>query len=123
MIVSSGCRQLNLEIGKHQFPTDLIILETQGLDVIIGMDWLSRFEGIIDCANRTIMLTTPDQKKVKFKSKFEMKKVRLNSLKGVSLGDVLIVREYPDVFPEELPGMPPDRDVEFIIELKPGLHP
>ena len=38
MIVSSGRRQLNLEIGKHQFPTDLIILETQGLDGIIGMD-------------------------------------------------------------------------------------
>ena len=36
MIVSSGCRQLNLEIGKHQFPTDLIVLETQGLDVIIA---------------------------------------------------------------------------------------
>ena len=64
-----------------------------------------------------------DQKKIKFKSKFEMKKVRLNSLKEVSLGDVLIVREYPDVFLEELSGMPPDRDVEFIIELKPGTTP
>ena len=44
MFVNSGCRQLNLEIGNHQFPTDLIILETQGLDVILGMDWLPRFE-------------------------------------------------------------------------------
>ena len=69
------------------------------------------------------MLTTPEQKKIKFKSKFEMKKVSLNSLKGVSLGDVLIVPEYQDVFPEELPEMPPDRDVEFIIELKPGTAP
>ena len=123
MIVNSGCRQLVMEVGKHPFPADLIILETQGLDVIIGMDWMTRFEGIIDCANRTIILTTPDGKKIRFRSRFELKKVRLNSLKGVSLGDVLIVKEYPDVFPEELPGMPPDRDVEFLIELKPGTGP
>jgi hypothetical protein len=120
MIVNSGCRQLDLQIGKHTFPTDLVILETQGLDVIIGMDWMTRFEGIIDCANRAITLTTPEKRKIKFRSTFELKKVRLNSLKGVSLGDVLIVKEYPDVFPEELPGMPPYRDVEFLIELKPG---
>ena len=123
MLVNSGCRQLKLSIGKHQFPADLIILETQGLDVILGMDWMTLFEGIIDCSNRAITLTTPEKKRIKFKSKFEMKKVRLNSLKGVSLGDVLIVKEYPDVFPEELPGMPPDRDVEFLIELVPGTGP
>jgi hypothetical protein len=34
-----------------------------------------------------------------------------------------VVRDYPDVFPEELPGMPPDRDVEFIIDLLPGTGP
>ena len=123
MIVNSGCRQLDLRIGKYLFPADLVILETQGLDVIIGMDWMTRFEGIIDCANRAITLTTPEKQKIKFRSTFELKKVRLNSLKGVSLGDVLIVQEYPDVFPEKLPGMPPDRDVEFLIELKPGTGP
>ena len=47
----------------------------------------------------------------------------LNSLKGVSMDSVPIVCEYPDVFPEELPGMPPDRDVEFIIDLVPGSGP
>ena len=84
---------MTLAVGKHLFPVKLIILETQRLDVILGMDWMVKFGGVIDCANRSIMLTTPEQKKIKFKSKFEMKKVRLNSLKGVSLGDVLIVRE------------------------------
>jgi hypothetical protein len=39
------------------------------------------------------------------------------------LDDIGIVREYPDVFPEELPGMPPDRDIEFMIELLPGTPP
>jgi hypothetical protein len=46
--------------------------------------------------------------------------IRLNHLKGVSLEEVDVVREYPDVFLDELPGMPPDRDIEFLIELLPG---
>ena len=51
----------------------------------------------------------------------------MNSLKGGSLEEVLVVRDYPDVFPdvfpEELPGMPPDRDIEFLIDLIPGTGP
>ena len=39
------------------------------------------------------------------------------------MDSVPIVSEYPDVFPEELPGMPPDRDVEFLIDLLPGSGP
>jgi hypothetical protein len=58
-----------------------------------------------------------------FKSTFELRGNKVNSLKGVSLEDVSIVREYPDVFLEELPGMPPDRDVEFLIDLLPGTGP
>jgi hypothetical protein len=42
------------------------------------------------------------------------------SIEAKSIEDVPVVREYPDVFPEELPGMPPDRDIEFVIDLIPG---
>ena len=45
------------------------------------------------------------------------------SMDGKSLEGVSVVNEYPDVFPEELPGMPPDRDIEFVIELIPGTSP
>jgi hypothetical protein len=44
----------------------------------------------------------------------------LNKVQGTSVDDIGIVQEYPDVFPKELPGMPPDRDIEFMIELLPG---
>ena len=44
-------------------------------------------------------------------------------MEGTTLEDIQIVNEYPDVFPEELPGMPPERDIEFIIELLPGTAP
>jgi hypothetical protein len=45
------------------------------------------------------------------------------NMESKSIKDVLVVREYPDVFPEELPGMPPDRDIEFVIDLIPGTSP
>ena len=69
------------------------------------------------------MLTTPEGKRIRIKSNFALKEVMVNSLKGVSLEEVPIVKEYPDVFPEELPGMPPDRDIEFLIDLMPGTGP
>ena len=47
----------------------------------------------------------------------------MNSLLGVVHEEVPVVKDYPDVFPEELPGMPPDRDIEFLIELLPGIGP
>jgi hypothetical protein len=84
---------------------------------------MTAFEGVIDCANKTITLTTPKKKRICFKSTFELKGSKINSLKGVSMDEVPIVKDYPDVFPEELPRMPLDRDVEFIINLLPRTGP
>ncbi|XP_071680330.1 uncharacterized protein [Lolium perenne] len=123
MIVNTGCRDLTLEIGPYEFLTHLVILESQGLDVILGMDWMTSYRGVIDCVSRSITLTTPEGKRIRFKSRLDFGDIRQNNLKGVSLDQVHIVKEYPDVFPEELPGMPPDRDVEFLIELLPGTGP
>jgi hypothetical protein len=47
----------------------------------------------------------------------------LNQTKAMTLEDIIVVQEYPDVFREELSGMPPDRDIEFCIELLPGTPP
>ena len=47
----------------------------------------------------------------------------VNQVEGKNLADIPVVCEYPDVFPEDLPGMPPDRNVEFAIELQPARHP
>jgi hypothetical protein len=123
MIVNSGCRDLILEIGPNKFVAHLVILESQGLDVILGMDWMTTHRGVIDCVSKSITLTTPEGKRIRYKSRLDFGDLRLSNLKGVSLDQVRIVKEYPDVFPEELPGMPPDRDVEFLIELLPGTGP
>ena len=65
------CFQVPLSIGRHVFPTDLIVLESQGLDVILGMDWLSMYGGNIDCASKTILLTTPEGRRIKYVSRHE----------------------------------------------------
>jgi hypothetical protein len=78
---------------------------------------------VIDCVKRSITLTTLEKKRICVKSTFELKGSKLNSLKGVSLEDVRVVKDYPDVFPEELPGMSPDRDVDFLMNLMPGTGP
>src|SRR3954471_1104626 len=84
---------------------------------------MTRYEGVIDYARRTVTLTTPGKKRIRFKSNFEPKGSKLNSFKGVSIDSVPVVKEYADVFPEEVPGMPLDRDVEFLIDLVPGSRP
>ena len=117
-----GCHS-TLSIGNHDFPVDLLVLESQGLDVILGMDWLTKFEGNIDCARKTILLTTPEQKRIKYVSRRTPIKKQVNSLMGVVQEEVPVVQDFLDVFPEELPGMPPDREIEFLIELLPGTAP
>src|SRR3954466_2463362 len=123
MSASLGCYQLTLAIGQHVFPTDLIILKSQGLDIILGIDWLAKYQGVIDCASRSITLRTPAGLKIRYVSKYRDKNAQVNSLKGGSLDDMRVVRDYPDVFPDELPGMPPDREIEFLIDLIPGTGP
>ena len=122
MTAGLGCHS-TLSIGNHDFLADLIVLESQSLDVILGMDWLTKFEGNIDCARKTILLTTPEQKRIKYVSRRTPMKNRVNSLTGGVQEEVPVVQDFPDVFPEELPGMPPDRDIEFLIELLPGTAP
>jgi hypothetical protein len=48
---------------------------------------------------------------------------KINQKKAIALEDIKVVQDYPDIFPEELPGMPPDHDIEFLIELLPGTPP
>ena len=112
-----------IKYRKACFPSDLIILESQGLDVILGMDWLSMYGGNIDCASKSILLTTPEGRRIKYVSRHVPKRTQVNCLTGVVQEEVPVVKDFPDVFPEELPGMPPDRDIEFLIEFFPGIGP
>jgi hypothetical protein len=88
------------------------------------MDWMSQHQGVIYCAKKTITMTSSTGIVVKHLSEKPPKTIQCHkSISGPTLDQVPIACEYPDVFPDELPGMPPDRDIEFIIELIPGTGP
>ena len=93
------------------------------MDVILGMDWMSKYGGSINCVGKSICLTTPKGKRIKYVSRHAPRSIQVNTLTGVVQEEVPVVKDYPDVFPEELPGMPPDQDIEFLIELLPGTGP
>nr|ABF95994.1 retrotransposon protein, putative, Ty3-gypsy subclass [Oryza sativa Japonica Group] len=110
-----------IEIQGIPFPSDLILLDTKNLDVILGMNWLAQFQGVVDCARRTVTLYRgPEQPVVFFAPPTS---VRSSELHQIELSEIPIVREFGDVFPEELPGMPPKREIEFRIDLAPGTTP
>ena len=79
-VASLWCDRLPLRIGNYVFPSDLIVLEFQGLDVILGMDWLSKYEGNIECASKSILLTTPEGRRIKYVSRHVPKRTQVNCL-------------------------------------------
>jgi hypothetical protein len=103
---------------------NLILLDSKGIDIILGMDWLSKYDGVIQCARKALKLTKKDRTSVEFVAMVRSDQDSvLNQTKVIALEDIKVVREYPDVFPAELSGMPPDHDIEFLIELLPGTPP
>jgi hypothetical protein len=88
------------------------------------MDWLSKYDGVIQCARKAVRLTKKDGTTVEFVAMVQSDQgSMLNQTKAIALEDIRVVQEYPNVFLEELPGMPPDHDIEFLIELLPGTPP
>jgi hypothetical protein len=85
------------------------------------MDWLSKYDGVIQCARKAVKLIKKDGTTVEFIAMVQSDQDSvLNQTKAIALEDIRVAREYLDVFLAELPGMPPDRDIEFLIELLPG---
>jgi hypothetical protein len=118
------CPAVSITIRGVDFPSNLILLDSKGIDIILGMDWLSKYDGVIPCARKAVKLTKKDRTSIEFVAMIQSDQdSMLNQTKAIALEDIKVVREYPDVFPVGLPGMPPDRDIEFFIELLPGMPP
>jgi hypothetical protein len=115
---------VSISIRGVDFPLNFILLDSKGIDIILGMDWLSKYDGVIQCTKKAVRLTKKDETTVEFVATVQADQASmLSQIKVTTLEEILVVQEYPDVFPEELPGMPPDRDIEFLIELLPGTPP
>jgi hypothetical protein len=117
-------RKISLELSGRIFPTDLIILSGHGIDVILGMNWMKVHKVILDISARLVHLDSPMYGKVTLHLPAVARlKAALHHTVGKSLEEIPVVREFPDVFLDDLPGMPPERDIEFKIELQPGTAP
>ena len=87
------------------------------------MKWLSLHNGLISCADKVVHLTNSDGMQVTCHTRGSGPDPMVFSMDVKSLEGVPVVNEYPDVFPDELPEMPPDRDIEFSIDLVLGTSP
>ena len=109
-----------IKMGDYKFLSSPIILGDSDIDLILGIDWLSKHKVQLDCAARQIQLTHPSEDVIIYAARDET--IRLFSLneKGEldAISQIPVVCEYQHVFPEELPGMPPHRPVEFVIDLE-----
>ena len=136
------CRGCELDISGTLLTVDLRIMDMSEFDVILGMDWLTNHRVVIDYARRRVTAYTQDGTRVVFQGDKHdilpqtMYESRCQGqlvgwLVSLTLEDEVrpdldlprVVCEYEDVFPNELPGLPPKRVIDFSIELHPGTSP
>jgi hypothetical protein len=99
-------------------------LDSKGIDIILGMNWLIKYDRVIQCARKAVRLTKKDGTIIEFVAAVKSDQAStLNQTNVTALEEIRVVQEYPDVFLEELPSMPLDRDIEFLIELLPRTPP
>ncbi|GJR01021.1 putative reverse transcriptase domain-containing protein [Tanacetum coccineum] len=122
--VLRGC---TLGLLGHPFNIDLMPVELGSFDVIIGMDWLANHHAVIVCDEKIVRIPYGDEVLIvqgdrSGKGKKSKKDIEDKS-KEKRLEDVLTVWDFLEVFPEDLPGLPPTQQVEFQIDLVPGAAP
>jgi hypothetical protein len=118
-----------VEIRGIEFPANLIVMGTHGIDVILGINWLDKYQDVISCDKRTVKFVSPLGEEVVTElvspepKKGGCHQMAINSNEADPLEAIKVVSEFSDVFPNDLPGMPPERKVEFAIELIPDTAP
>ena len=94
------------------------------MDVILGMDLMNRHGVLLDISSRAVKINLPTHgHSVLYLPHSEHVNSCAYAMKDIRIEDIPMVCEYANVFPDDLPGMPPHRDIEFVIELQPGTAP
>ena len=110
--------------SRVDFKVKPIVLRTAGIDLILGMDWMKQHRAVIQCQEKSVVVTSPNGDRICVEViVLAQPTVTVNQLDGDANEQDRVVEEFPDVFPDDLPGIPPDHDIEFIIELLPGTAP
>ncbi|KAL5159033.1 hypothetical protein HKD37_15G043397 [Glycine soja] len=137
VLTSDVCLNCPMEISGRTFLIDLICLPLSQIDVILGMDWLSSNNVLLNCFDKSVvfddsgvskdmMFISANQVVTSLKEDGQVYMI-LSSLEvetKVSMCDLPVVREFPKVFPEDISGLPPEREIEtkvfkfYFVELK-----
>ncbi|KAI3806720.1 hypothetical protein L1987_22634 [Smallanthus sonchifolius] len=135
-----------IEIEGHKFPSRLFLLTLGGFDIVLGMDWLAANEAKIICKRKRIHLKAPSGSPITVYGDWNctmpniISMIKVGSymrrgceaylayviddrMKMNELKKVPVVCNFPEVFPEDLPGLPPDLEIEFQIDLLPRAEP
>ncbi|XP_070036905.1 uncharacterized protein [Nicotiana tomentosiformis] len=146
IMVDHVYRSCVVSIGSYETMVDLLLLDMVDSDVILGMDWLSPYYAILDCHAKTVTLSMPKLPRLEWRGTSGHSTSRVNSYMKArcmvengclvylayiydpsaevpSMDSVLVVRKFPEVFPIDLSGKPPDRDIDLCIDLVPGTQP
>ncbi|XP_015950794.1 uncharacterized protein LOC107475649 [Arachis duranensis] len=139
IMTRSSCRQVGFKLEGRDFVHDLICLPMVGLEMILGFDWLSKNRILLDCFERTIRFMPEGENGAVVATGYYLNSVMVHysgeecqgyiMLAANALGDaqnidqIPVVRDFPEVFPEDIPEFPPQREIEFAIELVPGAGP
>jgi hypothetical protein len=117
--------QVPVTLAERDFPTNIIVPKGQDIDVILGMNWLAQHKAILNTDLRTIRLSHGQEEILLSIPVAIPAKPYAKVYEAIipEIQDIPVVCEFPDVFLEDLPGLPPERDVKFVIELKPGTAP
>ncbi|XP_073281981.1 uncharacterized protein [Primulina huaijiensis] len=107
-----------IQVNERILFADLIVITMKEFDVILGMDWLSSYRAIIDCVEKMV-----NKILVKGCQGFLALVMDVSKEYNVDMNDIEIVREYSDVFADDVSGLPPDREVEFVIDFVPSTAP
>ena len=122
VITNKICKACNLELCGRKLEADMFVLDIGGYYVILGMTWLSKYHAVIDCWNKKVIFRNSQQPEFQFFG--ERKSLRKeNQLDCATAEDkkktVSVWNEFLDVF-KEISGLPPDRALEFSIDIIPG---
>ncbi|XP_017233369.2 uncharacterized protein LOC108207432 [Daucus carota subsp. sativus] len=144
--ISDVYRECLIVVGDRNYKVNLLLMMMHDFDIILGMDWLSEYRETINCEEKRVIfgdVNKPEYVYQRSQPKGEVKLISAPKAKKLlskgcdgylafvrdtskvesRIEDYAVVSEYADVFPDELPGLPPHREVEFSIELVPGAEP
>nr|KYP59129.1 Transposon Ty3-I Gag-Pol polyprotein [Cajanus cajan] len=133
VVASELCVGFPIDVNGKRYKVNLICLPLVDIDIILGMDWLSANRILIDCANRRLifpqeedeLLISASQAESLLRDRAEccLLLAALSVETERAISEIEVVRDFAEVFPDEVPGLPPTREMEFSIDLVPGERP